>query len=107
MDSDSVSASDNEEGRASIRGTRVDSLAHQLRKYKKVLRLVIFCIFVVTVLMGFGRLLYNKPLGLPDCKTLSLALSHNDSSLLHKTEFYTNQSIAHHTIRRGGSCGFL
>ena len=107
MDSDSVSASDNEEGRVGNRGTRADSFVIQLRKYKKVLRLVVFCILVVSVVMGFGRFLSNQPLETTGCKTLSLTLNQNDSSFLHKTEFYTNQTIPHHTIRRGGSCGFL
>ena len=107
MDSDSVSASDNEEGRVGNQGTRVDLFALQLRKYKKVVRLVVFCILVVSVVMSCERFLYNKPLETTGCKTLSLTLNQNDSSSLHKTGFYTNHSIPHHTIRRGGSCGLL
>ena len=107
MDSDRISASDHEEGRADNRGTRADLFVVQLRKYKKVLRLVVFCILVVSVVMGCGRFFYKKPLETTGCRTLSLTLNQNDSSFLHKTEFYTNQPIANHTIRRGGSCGFL
>ena len=106
MDSDSVSASDNERGVVD-QESRVDLFALQLRKYKKVVRLVVFCILVVSVVMSCGRLLYNKPLETSNCKTLSLTLNQNDSSTLHKTEFYTNYSTPHHTIRRGGSCGLL